>query len=262
MAEPNPVWALLDAIPFVAVAPPAPRKIEDVLVECGFSAQQADLAVDQGLKTCLSIALMTPAQIDKLYELNRPPAVSIIQEVRLSSRHKVLVFRQWLLEAYDLHMDLATVDLNDLTIEEMDSTQRVMASKIENKRLAPGKKSDLKEPSVYTGTDRDWHNWNTELQSYLGVLTRADGMPMHYVIRNETRRQEMIALGGIFAISFEVPIEGKTLFDHDNHAVHLILKQHTVRGTDENYVTQYKGNRRGAYLGLSTLIPNYIEIYI
>jgi hypothetical protein len=37
-------------------------------------------------------------------------------------------------------MDLATVDLNDLTIEEMDRTQRVMASKIENKRLAPGKK--------------------------------------------------------------------------------------------------------------------------
>jgi hypothetical protein len=60
MAEPNPVLDLPVVIPFAAVEPPAPRKIEDVLVECGFSAQQADIAVDQGLETCLSIVLMTP----------------------------------------------------------------------------------------------------------------------------------------------------------------------------------------------------------
>jgi hypothetical protein len=46
---------------------------------------------------------------------------------------------------------------------------------------------------------------------------------------------EMIDLGGIFALTFEAPIEGKT-FDRDNHAVHLILKRHTVGGTAENYV--------------------------
>jgi hypothetical protein len=245
VAEPNPVLDLPVAMPFAVVASPAPRTIEDVLVECGFSAQQADISVDQGLETCLSIALMTPEQIDKLYELNRPPAVRIIQEVRLSAKHKLLVFRQWLLEAYGLCMDLATVDLNYLTIEEMDCTQRVMASKIENKRLAPGKQSDLKAPSVYTGTDRDWHNWNTELQSYLGDLTNADGLPMSYVIRDETRRQEMIALGGIFTLTFEVPIEGKT-FDRDNHAVYLILKQHTVGRAAETYITWYEGNGRGA----------------
>jgi hypothetical protein len=83
------------AIPFAAVAPPAPRTIEDALVECGFSAQQADIDVDQGIETCLPIALMTPEQIDKLYELKRPPAIRIIQEVHLSARHKFLVFRQW-----------------------------------------------------------------------------------------------------------------------------------------------------------------------
>jgi hypothetical protein len=38
--------------------------------------------------------------------------------------------------------------LNELTIEEMDRTQRDMASKIENKRLTPGKQSDLKAPSI------------------------------------------------------------------------------------------------------------------
>jgi hypothetical protein len=52
----------------------------------------------------------------------------------------------------------------------------------------------------------------------------------------------MIALGGIFALTFEVSIEGKT-FDRDNHDVHLILKCHTVGGTDDTYyVTQYAGN--------------------
>jgi hypothetical protein len=81
---------------------------------------------------------MMPGQINKLYELNRPPVVRIIQEVRLSERRKLLVFRKWLLEAYDLHMDLATVDLNELTIEEMDRTQHVIASKIDNKLLPPG----------------------------------------------------------------------------------------------------------------------------
>jgi hypothetical protein len=98
---------------------------------------------------------MTPAQIDKLYELNSPPTVRIIQEVRLSARHTLLVFRRWLLEAYDLRMDLATVDLNDLTIAEMVRTHCVMASKIENKRLTPDKQSDLIAPSVYTGTECD-----------------------------------------------------------------------------------------------------------
>jgi hypothetical protein len=141
------------------------------------------------------------------FNLNRPPEVIIIQEVPLSARHKLLVFRQWLLEAYDLRMYLVNVDLNELTIEDMDLTQRVMASKIENKRLAPGKQSDLKAPSIYTGNDRDWHNWNTELQSYVGVLTNADGVTMYYVIRDETRRQEMIALGGIFAVTFDLTFE-------------------------------------------------------
>jgi hypothetical protein len=124
-------------------------------------------------------------------------------------------------------------------------------ARVENKRLAPGKKSDLKPPSIYSGSDRDWHNWNTELQSYLGVITNADGFPLSYVIRDETRRMEMIDLSGIFAFTFEVPIEGNT-FDCDNHAVHLILKRHTVGGTAETYVTQFEGNGRGAYLALST----------
>jgi hypothetical protein len=86
--------------------------------------------VNQGLDTCLAIALMTPAQIDKLYELNRPPAVRIIQEVRLSARLKLLVFRQWLLEAYDLRFYLETVNLDLLNEDEMARTHRVMVSKV------------------------------------------------------------------------------------------------------------------------------------
>jgi hypothetical protein len=43
----------------------------------------------------------------------------------------------------------------------MARTHRVMISKVENKRLAPGKQSDLKLPFVYSGSDREWHNWNT-----------------------------------------------------------------------------------------------------
>jgi hypothetical protein len=66
------------------------------------------------------------------------------------------------------------------------------------------------------------------------------------------KRPEMIALGGIFALTFEVPIEGKT-FNRDDHAVHLILKRHTAGGTAETYAMQYECNGRGAYLALSTL---------
>jgi hypothetical protein len=171
--------------------------------------------------------------------------------VRLSARSKLLVFRQSLLEAYDLRFYLATVNLDLLTEDEMARTHCVMVSNVENKSLAPGKQSDFKPPSVYSGLDRDWHNWNTELQSYLGVLTNADGVPLSYVIRDETRRMEMIDLGGIFALTFEVPIEGKT-FDRDNHAIHLILKCHNVGGTAETYVNQFEGNGRDAYLALAT----------
>jgi hypothetical protein len=60
-------------IPLAAVVPPATRTIEYVLIECGFTSQQIDIAVDRGLETCLFIALMTPEHINKLYELNRPP---------------------------------------------------------------------------------------------------------------------------------------------------------------------------------------------
>jgi hypothetical protein len=83
------------------------------------------------------------------------------------------------------------------------------------------------------------------------VLTNADGVPLSYVIRDETRRMEMINLGGIFALTFEVPIEGKT-FDRDTHAVHLILKRHTVGGTAETYFTQFEGDGRDVYLALAT----------
>jgi hypothetical protein len=76
---------------------------------------------------------------------------------------------------YDLRLDFATVDLHDLTKGEMARTRHhVMLSKVENKHLVPGEQSDLKPPSVFDGYDRDLHNWNTELQSYLGVLPNAD----------------------------------------------------------------------------------------
>jgi hypothetical protein len=83
------------------------------------------------------------------------------------------------------------------------------------------------------------------------VITNADGVPLSYFIRDETRRMEIINLGGIFAHTFDVPIEGNP-FDRDNHDVHLILKSHTVGGTAETYVTQFEGNGRGAYLALAT----------
>jgi hypothetical protein len=251
MAEPAPLPDIPPNAPEVEIIPPVPRSVKNVLIDCGFTDLQAEISVDQGLDTCLVIALMTPDQIDKLYELNQPPSVQIIQEVRLSARSKLLVFRQWLLGGYDLRFDLATVNLDILTKDEMAHTHRVMTSKVENKRLAPGKQSDLKPPSVYSGSDHERHNWSTELQSYLGVLTNADGVPLSYVIRDETRPMEMINLGGIFALTFEVPIEGKT-FDRGNHAVHLILKRHTVGGTAETYVTQFEGNGRDAYLALTT----------
>jgi hypothetical protein len=177
MAEPAPLPDIPPGVPEVDIIPPVPRSTENVIIYCGFTDLQAEIAVEQGLDPCLTIALMTPDQIDKLYELNQPPAVRIIQEVRLSARSKLLVFIQWLLEAYDLRFDLATVNLDLLTEDEMARTHRVMIIKVENKRLAPGKKSDLKPLSVYSGSYREWHNWNTELQSYLGVLTNADGVP-------------------------------------------------------------------------------------
>jgi hypothetical protein len=105
MAEAAPLLEMPIAVPVAEIIPPIPRTIEDVLIYCGFTELQADIAVDQGLDTCLVEALMAPEQIDKLYELNRPPEFRIIQEVRLSARSKLLVFRQWLLEAYDLHLD-------------------------------------------------------------------------------------------------------------------------------------------------------------
>jgi hypothetical protein len=74
---------------------------------------------------------------------------------------------------------------------------------------------------------------------------------LSYGIRDETRRMEMIDLGGIFALTFEVLIEGNT-FDRNNHAFHLILNRHSVGGTAETYVTQFEGNGRGAYLALAT----------
>jgi hypothetical protein len=119
-------------------------------------------------------------------------------------------------------MIFALIWQHDLNEEEMASIHRVMISKVENKHMSPGKQSDLKPPYVYCGYDREWHNLNVELQSYLGVLTNAYDVPMSYVICDETRRLDMIAIGGIFALTFKVPIEGKT-FDHDNPAVHLIV---------------------------------------
>jgi hypothetical protein len=98
MAEAAPLPEIPLTVPVAEIIPPVPRTIYDVLIYCGFTELQAEIAVDQGIDTCLEISLMTPEQIDKLYELNRPPAVRIIQEVCLSARSKLLVFRQWLLE--------------------------------------------------------------------------------------------------------------------------------------------------------------------
>jgi hypothetical protein len=75
MAEPAPLTEIPPEVPEVEIILPVPRSIENVLIDCGFTDLQAEIAVDQGLDTCMTIALMTPEQIDNLYELNRPPAV-------------------------------------------------------------------------------------------------------------------------------------------------------------------------------------------
>jgi hypothetical protein len=72
MAEPNPILGVPVAVPVTAIMPPVPLIIEDVFMYCGFTALQADIAVNQDLETCLAIALMIPDQIDKRCELNRP----------------------------------------------------------------------------------------------------------------------------------------------------------------------------------------------
>jgi hypothetical protein len=94
MAEAAPLQEIRHAVHVAEFIPLVPRNIYDVLIYCGFTELQTEIDVDQGLGTFLTIALMTPEQIDKLYELNHPPAVRIIQEVSLSARSKMLVFRQ------------------------------------------------------------------------------------------------------------------------------------------------------------------------
>jgi hypothetical protein len=68
-------------------------------------------------------------------------------------------------------------------------------------------------------------------------------------MKQDERKRSILV--GFFSLTFEVPIEGKT-FDRDNRAVHLILKRHTVGGTDETYVAQFEGNGIDAYLALAT----------
>jgi hypothetical protein len=102
MAEPAPLPKIPPEVPEVEIILPVLRSIENVLIDCGFTDLHSEITGDQGLGTCLEIAFVTPEQMYKLYELNRPPVVRIIQEVRLSERSKFMVFRQWVLEAYDL----------------------------------------------------------------------------------------------------------------------------------------------------------------
>jgi hypothetical protein len=70
MVEPAPLPEIPSAAPVAEIIPPVTRTIEDVVIYCGFNELHTEIAVDQGLETCLTIALMTPAHIHKLYELN------------------------------------------------------------------------------------------------------------------------------------------------------------------------------------------------
>jgi hypothetical protein len=59
MAEPAPLPEIPLAAPVAEIIPPVQRTIEDVLIYCGFTELQAEIAVDQGLETFLAIALTT-----------------------------------------------------------------------------------------------------------------------------------------------------------------------------------------------------------
>jgi hypothetical protein len=65
MAEPNSLQEVHVVVPVAAIVPPVPRTIEEILIGCGFTVLPVDIAVDQGLETLLSIALMIPDQIDR-----------------------------------------------------------------------------------------------------------------------------------------------------------------------------------------------------
>lgn len=108
---------------------------------------------------------------------------------------------------------------------------------------------------TFNGKINTWKRAKRKFEAGLAQFKNENGVPLSYIIRDESERTTTINAGGYAATLYDAPFIGPT-FVADNFRVYQLLIQWTSGGTAETYVDRFQSTQHGRQVWQS-LIETY-----
>ena len=167
--------------------------------------------------------------------------------------------KQWIDTAFDeiVGLPTGTWDIRTFTDEACRDLQRKLSRKggasVTWKSTV---QADIKDEIVtFNGKISTWKRAKRKFEAGLTQFKNENGIPISYVICDDTERAGAVAAGGFAAQLYDAPMVGPT-FLQDNFRVYQLLVQWTSGGAAETYVDSFQSTQHGRNVWLA-LIGTY-----
>jgi hypothetical protein len=214
----------------------------------GLTAQQIALLQNQGINIVTDLMMVEETILLDVFARHH--------QLTAMNKMKLLALRIWttthaqgVMAGREAYLDPRTFDAN--TCQQI---QLRLAMKGKTDKSGEAKTTSVGKLDPFSGKLQDWDAANRKLMSYLGQQRNNAGVPLTYVIRDESERPNEFH-DGMQAEIWGAPLEGPN-FDIDKYLVYQVLLQWTAAGDAETHVDSFNDSSdgRAAY---QTVVVNY-----
>ena len=234
--------------------PPAPYEMQCQLFRAcllevvQMTAVQAARLATNGCNTAEDVAMLDTDTLMGI-PLETTPAM-------IKMRLKTL--KTWIDTAFDsvVGQPSGTMYVSDFTADICRDLQRKLSRKMGVTFAKAASSADTKDGiGSFNGKLGTWKRAKRKFEAGLAQFKNENGVPLSYVIRDDSERDATVATGGYAATLYDPPFIGPT-FVADNFRVYQLLIQWTSGGTAETYVDRYQSTQHGRQVWLS-LVGTY-----
>ena len=249
----------------IGAAPPPPA--------LGLPRPPQPLALQRELfAACMTeVVIMTPVQIARFVANGVQTAEDIamldsetlmgipLDTMSAMTKMRLKTLKSWVDTSFDelVGQPTGTLDISMFTGEICRELQRKLSRKGgASVTWKSSVQSDVKDGiGTFNGKIHNWKRAKRKFEAGLAQFKNENGIPISYVIRDDTERANAVAAGGFAAQLYDAAMSGPT-FLVDNYRVYQLLIQWTSGGTAETYVDTFQSTQHGRNVWLA-LIGTY-----
>jgi hypothetical protein len=257
MADAGALNPAVPALGLVLPRTPAPYEMQRQLFRAcllldviGMTAVQVTRLATNGILTAEDVAML---DVDTLMGIPVDTTPAMIK-----MRWKT--FKTWIDTAFDaaVGQPSGTMFISDFTNEICRELQRKISRKsgvtfAKSLSTSANTKDGI---GTFNGKINTWKRAKRTFEAGLAQFKNENGVPLSYIIRDESERTETTTAGGYAAILFEPRFTGPTFVAY-NFRVYQLLIQWTSGGTAETYEDRFQSTHP-----LSSLQKGFTQFHI